>query len=86
MGEMTRAEVIEVLSLNNPGAKKETVIMYADAYQDYQEAARNIQEQGALVAHPKTGGPLENPYLKIRTAMAASLQKLRLDTSGLWND
>lgn len=84
MGEIDREKVISILKTENPSAKREKIMMYADAYMDYMEAQKNIRVNGALVAHPKTGAPFDNPYLKIRQQMAASLLKLRLKTDQLW--
>ena len=84
MGKVTRETVINTLKAKNPSAKFEKIAMYADAFMDYAVAADNIRDQGPLVAHPKTGAPIENPYLKIRTAMSASLQKLKLNAGDLW--
>jgi phage terminase small subunit len=53
---------------------------------DYQQAAANIREHGAVVAHPKTGAPFDNPYLKVRGQMLATLQKMTLITTGLWEE
>jgi hypothetical protein len=32
---------------------------------------------GAIVAHPRTAAPMENPHLKVRTASLGAMQKLR---------
>ena len=79
-------EVKKILKKNNPTKKADRISMYADMYVDYQEAAENIKRHGALCAHPKTGAPIENPYLKIRQQMQAKLSKQQLNTAGLWGD
>lgn len=84
MGEVTKADVLKILARNNPRVGQDKIRMYADAYMDYVEAQTNISTNGAMVAHPKTGAPIENPYLKIRERMAAQLAKFKLDTRGLW--
>lgn len=81
---MERSEVISILKYNNPSINNDKIIMYTDLYMDYQEAAKNIREQGALVSHPKTGAPIDNPYLKIRIKMNESLRKIRINSDGLW--
>jgi len=86
MGEMSRDEVIKILEDQNRSASREKIIMYADAYIDYMDAQKNIKENGALVAHPKTGAPFDNPYLKIRQQMATAIGKLRLKSDPLWYD
>jgi phage terminase small subunit len=84
MGKMTRTEVMAHLREINPGRQTDKLVMYVDAYMDYQEAADNIRENGAVVAHPKTGAPFDNPYLKVRQQMLVTLQKMNLNTEGLW--
>ena len=43
----------------------------------YHEAADNVERNGAMCAHPRTGAPIENPYLKIRASQGAVLAKMR---------
>jgi phage terminase small subunit len=86
MGEMTRELAVKILEEQNRSASREKIIMYADAYMDYMEAQRNIKENGALVTHPKTGAPFDNPYLKIRQQMATAIGALRLKSDPLWYD
>jgi len=50
--------------------------VFADALRVYIEAARNVRENGAIVAHPRTGAPIENPYLKIQTTKGIVLAKM----------
>lgn len=59
--------------------------IYAGAYVTYREAETNIAERGAINSHPRTGSPLENPYLKVRSGAAATLKKIRLKTGDLWD-
>jgi phage terminase small subunit len=61
--------------------------MYADCFMDYQEAAANIAKNGTVVAHPRTGSPIENPYCKVMALAMSQLQKLvRLKNVGaLWS-
>ena len=84
MGEMTREDVLLILVDNNAGIKRDRIIMYLDAYMDYQEAAENIRKNGAIAAHPKTGAPFDNPYLKVRQQMQSALGKIRINSDGLW--
>ena len=80
---MTREEIIA--GLEAPGARRDVAAMYADAYLEYREASANISEQGAMVLHPRTANPIENPYLKIRDRAQAKLRTFRgINASWLW--
>jgi phage terminase small subunit len=80
----SRDDVIKILEGNNKSLKRDKIIMYCDLYMDYQESAKNIRDNGAICAHPKTGAPIDNPYLKVRQQMIASLVKIRVNSDGLW--
>jgi hypothetical protein len=55
--------------------------LYAEAFQQWQEATANIRENGAVCAHPRTGQPMPNPYLAVQTAALKNLQRFaRLKT------
>lgn len=84
---MNRDEVIETLRRDNPAASSDLVIMYADCFMDYKEAADNIAKNGNIVAHPRTGSPIDNPYIKVKTAAMNQLRKMgRLKNVGaLWS-
>ena len=84
MVKMTRDDVLENLRNQNPTRKMDILVMYADMYMDYQEAADNIRENGAVVAHPKTGAPFDNPYMRVRQQMQVALSKIKINTAGLW--
>jgi phage terminase small subunit len=59
--------------------------LYADAYIEYAEAMENIRRNGAVCASPRTGAPIENPYLRVRDKALAQLLKLRrVKAGGLW--
>lgn len=81
---MEKQEIIETLKKENEVASLESLSAYADNFIDYQEAVANIAEQGAIVAHPKNGSPIDNPYLKIRDSAQANMRKCRLKTDLLW--
>ena len=68
MGEVNREDVIEILRSENPRASLGQVVMYADAWLAYREAARNIATHGVIVAHPRTGAPMANPYGPVQAA------------------
>jgi phage terminase small subunit len=73
---MTRDEIIATLQRDNPKARIDELVMYADAYLGYTEATNNITEHGNIVAHPRTGQPIENPYCKVLSSAMSRLKKL----------
>jgi len=67
------------------GTRRDRAVFYADAYVEYQEATKNIDENGAIVQHPRTGNPIENPYLVIRDRALRKLLSIRgVNTEELW--
>jgi phage terminase small subunit len=85
MAEMSRDEV--VVALVKRGVAKDRAWRYAAEYVTYREADANIAQNGAVVAHPRTGAPLENPYLRIRDRARAALDRMRdisAAAAGLW--
>jgi phage terminase small subunit len=80
---MTRAEQIAKLREENPYAKAAVLETYVDALATYREAQANIATNGAIVFHPRTGAPIENPYLAVRDRATRVLVAARLTTS-LW--
>jgi phage terminase small subunit len=78
----TRDEVIAALVA--AGSKRDVAAQYADAYVEYHEASKNIREQGAMVLHPRTNNPIENPYLVIRDRALGKLQKMKVRAESLW--
>ncbi len=83
---MTREEIIAVLVRDNPRGAYAEMTMYADYFFDYQEASENIAKNGSIVAHPRTGSPIENPYVKIKVGCVAQLLKIgaHLKVNVLW--
>lgn len=83
---MTRDEVIEALVAVR--VRRDRAAMYADAYLEYQAASENIAKNGVIVAHPRTGAPLVNPYVAIRDGALkklASMSEVPADrVPGLW--
>lgn len=73
---MNRDEVIGILKRDNPHAGSDAVSMYADCFMDYKEAADNIAKNGNIVAHPRTGSPIENPYIKVKSSAMNQLRKI----------
>jgi phage terminase small subunit len=76
MGEITNIDVLKELSRDNPTKRTIDLKVFADALAVYDEAARNVREHGAIVMHPRTGTPIQNPYLKIQTQKGAVLAKM----------
>jgi phage terminase small subunit len=64
------------LTKDNPRASSIEIQIYADALRTYNEAAQNVLKNGAICSHPRTGAPIENPYLKIRAQQAAIIGKM----------
>ena len=86
MGEINRDQVIAILKRDNVHARMDDVSMYADCFMDYREAADNIGKNGNIVLHPRTGSPIENPYIKVKALAMANLRKIvRLkNVNALW--
>lgn len=73
-----------VVAEANPRATSGHVRMYVDAFLDYRAAQENIDANGTIVFHPRTGAPIQNPYLPIRAAAMAAMLKLGLRADSLW--
>lgn len=82
---MTKDEIIESLKKTNPKAKISDIVIYADAYLEYLSAQKNISENGSIVYHPRTGSPIENPYIKVRNNASAVIRKMvKIKPIDLW--
>jgi len=82
-----RAESFALLLQHNPKAPLALVNLYADAFAEYSRAMANISELGPIVQHPKTGAPIDNPYLRIRDRNDRAMKDpafRRLKTDPLW--
>lgn len=77
MGKITREEALAILMAENP-SRRHVVEMYLGHLFTYLEAQDNIERNGAIVAHPRTGTPIENPYLKVRSEAMKDMRKLAL--------
>ena len=88
MGEvkpLDRKQVVD--QLTKKGVKMDLACMYADAFMEYRTASENIREHGAMVLHPRTGSPIENPYLAIRDRARTALQRMRVPKADfLWKE
>jgi len=76
MPPLGRDEVVALLRRDNPNARADDVAMYADCFVDYQEAQQNIEKNGNIVLHPRTGQPIENPYIKVKTNAMNQIRKI----------
>jgi phage terminase small subunit len=84
---MTPQEIRDLLREENPSAKISDLEIYARQFATYFEASENIQQNGAIVAHPRTGQPMDNPHLKLRTSSESCLQKMRMiRAENLWRE
>jgi len=75
MEEMTRDKAIKILLKHNPDNRRHGIELFVSAFLSYLEAERNIKEKGSVVAHPRTGAPIDNPYLKVRSSMLNDMNK-----------
>jgi hypothetical protein len=85
MAEMSRDEV--VVALVKIGVARDRATRYASEYLTWRAADANIAANGAVVAHPRTGAPLVNPYLAIRDRARAALDRMQdidAPAAGLW--
>jgi len=83
---MTKAEARQLLRDTNEDASEDLVRLYVDTWAIYTDAQANLDENGAVCQHPRTGQPFENPYLKVRDRAMASLLTIRIDADALWTD
>jgi phage terminase small subunit len=88
MEPLSREAILGRLRTANPGARADDLAMYADCFHDYAEAVANIAKNGVIVVHPRTGSPIENPYLKVKIVAMGAMKKLHrvrnVDT--LWQE
>lgn len=66
MGEIKNLFTVSELCERNPDIHRDVITVFADALTLYHEATGNIQKNGAVTGHPKTGAPITNPYIPIR--------------------
>lgn len=71
-------DVIRILTEDNPRMPVDMIRIYASAFRDYQQAEANIAEHGTIVYHPRTGAPIENPYLKVRSGAQSTMLRCKL--------
>lgn len=71
---MDKIEILKILTEANRGKSPLEIEIVATALQQYLYAKKNIEDNGTIVFHPRTGAPIENPYLKI---YASALKTIR---------
>lgn len=74
---MEQIEIIKELKKDNKNAREIDLKIFANALLIYTEATANINQNGAICRHPRTGAPMENPYLKIQATQGGILSKMR---------
>lgn len=81
-----KSEVVEMLRRSNPDAREQTLQLYAQSFVEYVEAQANVEANGTVCAHPRTGQPMENPFCRVKSKSMADMTKLAksLDTDPLW--
>ncbi len=78
------AVIAELLKAKN---RPEKAGLYADSLLEYRAAQENIEKNGAIVADPRTGAAVQNPFLVVRDkafARLESLHKAGVKASSLW--
>lgn len=81
----TRTEIIALLT--DSRTRPEKAALYADAYLEYRLAQDNITRDGPIVADPRTGAPIPNPYIPVRDKAFSRLEHLHkagVRPIGLW--
>lgn len=73
---MSAIDVAAELAADNPKQSAVVIRMYADALRTYLEAAANVRQHGAVVTHPRTGAPIDNPFLRVAERAGAQLAKM----------
>lgn len=73
-----KPDLLQELTADNPGVQQIELTVFLNALTAYREATANLKKNGTIVLHPRTGQPLENPYLKVQTQMGAVLSKMRM--------
>lgn len=73
MAEVSKGDAIAILKRDNPAASLGEITIYAEAFVEYQTAAANLAQYGTIVAHPRTGAPIENPYSAVKSRAVKTL-------------
>lgn len=74
----TKIEIAESLAAENPEfVKRVDLLVFAGALKMYVEASANVDKNGAICAHPRTGQPIENPFLAVQERAARVMARMR---------
>ena len=79
-----KADALAKLRKLNPRKAAADLLIYVDALIDYLEAQANVDERGTVVPHPKSGAPIDNPYLRVRSNAARTIREIGLRADPLW--
>lgn len=74
---MGKINIKDLLKKENPRAKDIDIEIVGNAISIYLEATSNITTNGSIVLHPRTGAPIENPYLKIQSQQSSIICKFK---------
>jgi len=84
MADLKKSDVVQLLI--DEGTRIDMANQYTDAFMEYMMATQNIDEFGVIVKHPRTGNPIENPYLVIRDRALKKLQAMdNVQCDQLWS-
>jgi phage terminase small subunit len=70
-------DITAELKRDNPMCRDIEIEAYANALKAYVEASENIEKNGVICLHPRTGTPFENPYVKIQSQQFKVLSSLK---------
>ncbi len=73
--DLVKSEIVQLLIEHR--IRIDLANQYGDSFFEYMKATRNIDEFGIIIKHPRTGNPIENPYLAIRDRALKKLQSMR---------
>jgi hypothetical protein len=83
MADINKSEFIQLLV--DEGIRIDLANQYADVFKEYIECTQNIDEFGVIITHPRTGNPIDNPYLVIRDRALKKLQAMEtVQCDQLW--
>lgn len=76
---------LQLLREDNPRAGEDVLRIYTAALRDFAAAEENIAKHGTIVFHPRTGAPIENPFLRVRAGAQTSILRCKLRrTDRVW--
>ena len=82
---MNEQAIYAILKDANQRAPETVLRLFASEFVLFAKSAANIKKFGAIVQHPKTGAPMDNPYLAVRDKSQARLAKMAgLESAKVW--